>query len=173
MFQRKKFCNGGEISCYRKKYLVAGFNFLLQVNIYPKFTEGSDATKTREFGLKFPVSLIKCQRFLVGNTHTPAGKMTPWGLVRLFLAGNYTTSFFRLTTFSRSSSFLGHLHFWGFLQYWGHLHFEVVFSIYSMSRSNLLFTASKSDLKHLMFDSLLLITWKINFLFVCLFVCLR
>ena len=30
-----------------------------------------------------------------------------------------------------------------------HLHFEVVFSIYSMSRSNLLFTSSKSDLKHL------------------------
>ena len=33
--------------------------------------------------------------------------------------------------------------------FWGHLHLEVILAIYSMSRPNLLFTASKSDLKHL------------------------
>ena len=84
-----------------------------------------------------------------------------------------SSSFLRLSLFFRSSSFWGRLHFWGcvhfwghlyfrgflyfwgclhfwgHLQFWSHLHFEVVFSIYSMSRSNLLFTASKSDLKHL------------------------
>ena len=54
-----------EISCQRKKYFVKEGNFV------------SNATITREFELKFPVSHVRCQKFPVGNTPTPTGKMTP------------------------------------------------------------------------------------------------
>ena len=59
-----------EVSCQRKKYFVKGGNFV------------SNATIKREFELKFPVRHVRCQKFPVGNTHTPTGKMTPWGSVR-------------------------------------------------------------------------------------------
>ena len=63
--------------------------------------------------------------------------------------------FFRLSSFLRLSSFWGRPHFWDRLHICVrlhllvHIHLEVVFSIYTMSRSNLLFTLSKSDLKPL------------------------
>ena len=70
--QRKEFLVRGrnlfteeEISCQRKKYFVKGGNFV------------SNATIKREFELKFPVRHVRCQKFPVGNTHTPTGKMTP------------------------------------------------------------------------------------------------
>ena len=69
--------------------------------------------------------------------------------LRLFsLAKQCPTQNFSLRGFKSgfdAIKFLGHLHvwgclhFWGRLQFWGHLHFEVVFSIYPMSRPNLLF----------------------------------
>ena len=61
----------------------------------------------------------------------------------------YCRSFLVSLRFWGHHNFWGCLHFWGRLQFWGLLHFDVVFWTYSMSRPNLLFTASKSDLKHL------------------------
>ena len=66
-----------------------------------------------------------------------------------------SSSYFRSSSFFRLSAFFGRLHFlrsssfFRSSSFWGLLPFEVLFSIYSMSRPNLLFTASKSDLKHL------------------------
>ena len=72
------------------------------------------------------------------------------------LSYNFRLSLFlELSSFLKLSSFWGCLNFWCSLYYWGYLrfwgclqfeviiNFEVVFSIYSIRRSNLLFTASK------------------------------
>ena len=63
---RRNFLTEEEISCQRKKNFDKRENFV------------SNATITSEFELKFPVSCVRCQKFPVGNTHTPTGKMTPW-----------------------------------------------------------------------------------------------
>ena len=66
-FQKKIFFVKGRNSVSEEKSNVTGRNFLLQdstslykVNIYSKSTEDSDATKMREFGLKFPVNPVRC-----------------------------------------------------------------------------------------------------------------
>ena len=74
-FQMKNLMLQEEISCCRIQLLFTGLIFSL---MYGRLRCDENATKMREFGLKFPVSPVRCRRFPAGNTRTPAGKITTW-----------------------------------------------------------------------------------------------
>ena len=74
------------------------------------------------------------------KTSTSLGRA--WSWIIMLSSYSRSSSFLTSSSFLRSSSYLRSSLFCD------RLHFEVVFLIYSMSRSNFFFPASKSDLKH-------------------------